>query len=218
MVLELQNIVQKIRKKTVLNDISIQFDSRYIYGLQGKNGCGKTMLMRVISGLIFPASGKVLIDGKELHKDISIPESIGVLIESPSFLNEFTGIQNLKLIASLKNKITEAEIREALTQVGLDPDDKRTYRKYSLGMKQRLGIACAIMEKPKIVLLDEPINAIDANGVELIHTLLENLKQSGSLVILACHDKEELYSLSDVIVEMEEGKICQIKHLNEEES
>ncbi|MEG0304525.1 MAG: ATP-binding cassette domain-containing protein [Oscillospiraceae bacterium] len=216
MIVELQNITQKIRKKTVLQNINVTFDSQYIYGLQGKNGCGKTMLMRVISGLIIPNAGSVLIDGEYLHKQISFPKSIGVLIETPSFLNHMTGFKNLKLIASIKNKITDEQILNTLMLVGLDPYDKRVYRKYSLGMKQRLGIACAIMEEPDIVLLDEPINAIDTSGVALIHTILQKLKENGTLVILACHDREELYSLSDIIIEMEEGKICNQKNINED--
>ena len=215
MLVQLEHVTQMIRKKVVLKNVSLTFDSQWVYGLQGINGSGKTMLMRTICGLIVPDKGRILINNMELHKDMDFPPSIGVLIESPAFLNELTGFDNLKLIASLQNKVSDEEIRDALRKVGLDPHDRRTYRKYSLGMKQRLGIACAVMGQPQIVLLDEPLNAIDADGIVLVRNIIQELKESGSLVILACHDKEELYSLSDVIIELKEGKVCGRKTLSE---
>lgn len=211
MTVELSHVVQRIHRKTVLEDINICFDSQYIYGLQGKNGSGKIMLLRVISGLIVPDSGTVTIDGKQLHKQLSFPESIGVLIESPAFLNEMTGLQNLHLLSSINGAPNRDALCRTLEKVGLDPADRRTYKKYSLGMKQRLGIAAAIMGTPQIVLLDEPTNAIDRNGIRLVHNCLLELKQKGSLVVMACHDTNELQSLADVVVEMEEGRICQIQ-------
>ena len=135
------------------------------------NGSGKTMLMRAISGLILPTSGKVYINDKELGRHISFPPSIGILIENPSFISNYTGFKNLKILASIQNRISDDEIRDAIRKVGLDPDDKRTFKKYSLGMKQRLGIAAAIMERPDIVILDEPINALDEAGAGLIKGL-----------------------------------------------
>lgn len=211
MELKLVNVTKDIRKVRVLEDISIEMEGGYVYGLKGKNGCGKTMLMRVISGLIKPTKGQVIINDEELHKSISFPRSIGVLIENPSFINGYTGFENLSIIASIKGIIGEDEINEALEKVGLDPKDKRKYRKYSLGMKQRLGIACAVMEKPDIVILDEPINAIDQAGVLLIRNILEELKAEGKIIIIACHDTEEMELLADIIYEMEEGRIVECR-------
>lgn len=207
MIIRCENVGKTIRGVEVLRDISITMESGKVYGFWGKNGCGKTMLMRVISGLIRPTTGKVFFDDKVLWKDISFPESMGIMIENPAFLNEYTGYDNLKILASIKERIGEREIRQTLTDVGLDPDDKRKYRKYSLGMKQRLGVACAVMEKPAVVILDEPINALDESGVELVRKLFTRLKECGSLVIVACHDREEMNILADEIFVMGEGRI-----------
>ena len=165
------------------------------------------MLMRVILGLIQPTQGKVSIDGKLLWKDISFPESVGFLIENPAFIDSYSGVKNLKLIASIKSKIDEDQIKEAIVKAGLDPDDKRKFRKYSLGMKQRLGIAAAIMEGPDILILDEPTNALDASGIDLLEKIVLEERARGATVILSCHDQEILEKLSDVIYYMEGGKI-----------
>lgn len=164
------------------------------------------MLMRAISGLI-KVKGEIEIDGKILGKDFTFPPSIGILIENPSFVAEYTGLKNLEMLACIKNKIGIEDIRHAMEQVGLDPDDKRTYKKYSLGMKQKLGIAAAFMEKPDIIILDEPINALDEAGAKQVHKILEEQKKRGALIIIACHDKEELEMLSDEIIEIYEGRI-----------
>ena len=202
-----ENIEKKIQGVTVLKDINARFETGVVYGLWGKNGCGKTMLMRVMSNLIHPTSGKIIINGKEMDEKNERTVSIGALIESPAFLNDYTGFQNLELLASIQGKIGMEEIREALCKVGLDPDDKRKYRKYSLGMKQRLGIACAIMEKPDFIILDEPINAIDESGIIAVRKILEELKEEGKLIIVACHDKEELKQLVDEVYMMSDGTI-----------
>ena len=187
-VVRLEHYTKSFKKVTVLEDINLTLESGKVIGLKGKNGSGKTMLMRAISGLILPTSGKVFINDRELGKQISFPPSIGLLIENPSFISNYTGFKNLKILASIQNRINDEEIKEAIRKVGLDPDDTRTFKKYSLGMKQRLGIAAAIMEKPEIVILDE-------------------LKANGSLIIIACHDTEELNYLSDEIYEIYEGQI-----------
>ncbi len=210
MKVELKNVSKRLNDVTVLEDISLTLESGTIYGLKGKNGCGKTMLMRMMAGLIYPTSGTVSIDGEILHKDIATPRSIGVLIENPAFLPGYTGQRNLELLAGLTGKADRTQIAKTMNRVGLDPSDKRTYRKYSLGMKQRLGIACALMECPDLILLDEPINAIDEKGVPKIWEALQEEKQRGALIVLACHDTEELTSLADQIITIEEGKICGI--------
>lgn len=210
MKVELKNVSKRLNDVTVLEDISLTLESGTIYGLKGKNGCGKTMLMRMMAGLIYPTSGTVSIDGEILHKDIATPRSIGILIENPAFLPGYTGQRNLELLAGLTGKADRTQIAKTMSRVGLDPNDKRTYRKYPLGMKQRLGIACALMECPDLILLDEPINAIDEKGVPKIWEALQEEKQRGALIVLACHDTEELTSLADQIITIEEGKICGI--------
>ena len=210
MKVELKNVSKRLNDVTVLEDISLTLEAGTIYGLKGKNGCGKTMLMRMMAGVIYPTSGTVSIDGEILHKDIATPRSIGVLIENPVFLPGYTGQRNLEVLAGLTGTADRTQIAKTMNRVGLDPSDKRTYRKYSLGMKQRLGIACALMECPDLILLDEPINAIDEKGVPKIWEALQEEKQRGALIVLACHDTEELTSLADQIITIEEGKICGI--------
>ncbi len=207
MEIEVKNLTKTIGGVTILNNINFTFHGGSIYGLRGKNGCGKTMLMRSIAGLMKPTSGEIIIDGKLLYKQLEVPDSIGILIENPAFLPEYTGYQNLKLLADIRKRITETEIRKTIELVGLDSYDKRKYRKYSLGMKQRLGIAAAIMEQPDIVLLDEPINAIDEKGVQSIRDMLRSMKSDNRVIIIACHDREELDYLTDIVLEMSEGKI-----------
>ena len=207
MKIEIRDYVKKIKSATVLLGINLTLESGKIYGFRGPNGCGKTMLMRAICGLIRPTAGKVLLDGEELFKDISFPRSVGVLLENPSFLPGYTGKENLMMLASIQKKIGEKDVCDALHRVGLDPLDSRRYYKYSLGMKQRLGIAAAIMEKPDLILLDEPLNALDESGMEQIKTAIFRERDRGALILLACHDKEEMNLLADVIFTMAEGTI-----------
>lgn len=185
----LRNVCKDIKGARVLDNVNLELESGRVYGFKGKNGSGKTMLMRAISGLI-KVKGEIEIDGKILGKDFTFPPSIGILIENPSFVAEYTGLKNLEMLACIKNKIGIEDIRHAMEQVGLDPDDKRTYKKYSLGMKQKLGIAAAFMEKPDIIILDEPINALDEAGAKQVHKILEEQKKRGALIIIACHAKE----------------------------
>ena len=218
-VVRLEDYCKSFKSAEVLKNINLTLESGKVIGLKGKNGSGKTMLMRAISGLILPTSGKVYINDKELGRQISFPPSIGILIENPSFISNYTGFKNLQILASIQNRISDDEIRDAIRKVGLDPDDKRTFKKYSLGMKQRLGIAAAIMERPDIVILDEPINALDEAGAGLIKGLLDELKANGSLIIIACHDTEELNYLSDEIYEIYDGEITgHIEHPDEKVS
>ena len=207
MYIRLKNVTKKIKQDILLDHISLEFRGGKVCGLQGKNGSGKTMLMRAVCGLITLSDGEIDIDGEILHKDISFPRSIGALLENPSFLNGYTGLENLKLLADIQGRIEEKELRDCLAKVGLDADDKRVYRKYSLGMKQKLGIAAAVMGSPDIVILDEPINAIDEAGVEKVREILRGLKERGSVIIVACHDREELELLSDEIIKISKGGI-----------
>lgn len=165
------------------------------------------MLFRAICGLIRPTNGTIIIDQKKLGDEISFPESVGVLIEYPGFLADLTGFKNLKMIAEINNQIGESEIKEMITKVGLDPEDKRKFKKYSLGMKQRLGIAQALMEEPELLILDEPLNALDSGGIDLVKNLLIEMREKNKLILIASHDKEALELLSDEIFTIENGKI-----------
>lgn len=207
MKIEVKDYTKIIKGITILDDINITFESGKCYGLKGKNGSGKTMLMRAVSGLITATKGAVVIDGETLGKEISFPRSIGVLIENPAFIANYTGYKNLELLACIQNRIGKEEIQKTMEDVGLEPDDKRKYRKYSLGMKQKLGIASAFMEKPDIIILDEPINAIDEAGVLKVKKMIQEAKSRGAVIITACHDAEELQELSDEIIQIAEGRI-----------
>ncbi len=214
--IKIDKLNKSIKGAVILNDISMAMTSGKIYGFKGKNGSGKTMLMRAICGLIIADSGTVSIDGRILHRDIQFPKSIGVLIENPSFLPQYTGTKNLKLLASLSSNISDEDIKKALQRVGLDPEDKRTFRKYSLGMKQKLGIANAIMGEPDIIILDEPINALDEESAHNIKKVLLEIRDRDKLIIIACHDKEELEFLSDIIYEIKDGCLIDRKELTDE--
>ena len=207
MKIKIDNVTKYIKQALILDKVSLEFESGKVYGLQGPNGSGKTMLMRLVSGLIRPTEGTVEIDGKILGKDLDFPDSIGLLIENPAFLPEYTGFKNLELLASIKGRATAENIRKAIFDAGLDPDDKRKYGKYSLGMKQRLGIAGVLMEQPELILLDEPTNALDDKGVEQICQLICRERDRGALIIAACHDAVILERISDEIYTVYEGRV-----------
>lgn len=216
MLLEAKNICKTIRKKIILSDISLRLESGAIYGFVGRNGSGKTMLFRALSGLMTLTSGSVFWDGKELHKDFSVLPCMGIVLENVGLYPELTGMQNLQYFARLSGKAGPEDMRTALVRVGLDPDDKRTYRKYSLGMKQRLAIAQAIMEKPDVILLDEPTNSLDEDGVALIRSLILEEKQRGALILLASHNKEDIGLLADRLFRIEMGVVFEQEWKNEE--
>ncbi|MDD6406272.1 MAG: ABC transporter ATP-binding protein [Clostridiales bacterium] len=203
-----EGLGKKIKGTVILHDVNMTLEPGRIYGLRGRNGCGKTMIMRSLCGLLIPDKGMVTIDGEVLHRDIKFPRSVGVLIENPSFLPQYTGYRNLRMLARLTGGISDSDIRTALMRTGLDPDDSRTYRKYSLGMKQKLGIANAIMGKPDVIILDEPINALDEQTVENIKTELLKLRDAGKVIVIACHDRDELEFLSDIIYEIKDGTVA----------
>ncbi|WP_150844583.1 MULTISPECIES: ATP-binding cassette domain-containing protein [unclassified Clostridium] len=215
--LKVENLSKEIKNTRILNNINLNLNKGKIYGFRGKNGSGKTMLFRALCGLIKPTEGRVEIDGQVLGENISFPESVGVVIEYPGFLPNLSGYENLKLISEINNKVGAKEIKEIISAVGLDPEDKKKFKKYSLGMKQRLGIAQALMENPELIILDEPTNALDSDAVLLIKELLINMKNNNKLILLASHDKEELEVLSDEIFYIENGSIVNHEILREEQ-
>lgn len=207
MIIKLDNIEKSIKGNQVLNQVSFEFESGKIYGIYGRNGSGKTMLMRTILGLIHSDHGSVTIDGKIIGKDIDFPESVGAMIENPGFFPYATGYENLKMLADIKGKIDENDVREAIQKVGLDDQEKRVVAKYSMGMKQRLAIAQAIMEKPDLLVLDEPTNALDQEGVDVFRKIIQSEAKRGTLIIISSHNKEDIDILSDIKIRMESGKI-----------
>ena len=195
--IKIENYSKKIKDTVVLENINMVLNDGMIYGIQGENGSGKTMLMRGICGLIKGSEGCITIDGKVIGKDISFPEDIGVLIENPSFIPKYTGYKNLKLVADIQGKVDKEEIKKTLQKVGLKPDDKRTYKKYSLGMKQRLGIALALVGEPDLLILDEPINGLDPQGiVEVRETIQKLAKERGMTICISSHILEELSKIA----------------------
>mgnify|MGYP004460749423 FL=1 len=202
---EIKNYCKSIKSRPILNNVSYNFEYGKIYGIYGHNGSGKTMLLRAIAGLLVPDSGSVVIDGKVLHKDMSFPPSIGIVIENMNLLPQYNAFDNLKILGKIKKIATDEDITTALERVGLKSDLK--VKKFSLGMKQRLNIAQAVFEKQKIILLDEPTNALDNDGVQLIYKLLKEEKERGALVVITTHHKEDLEEVCDVVLEMTEGEL-----------
>ena len=214
MMIKLENVSKTIQSNTVISNISLHLEPGRIYGLCGYNGCGKTMLMRLICGLIIPTEGEVWIHEKKLGVNEDFPERLGVLIENPAFLGGHDGYHNLKYLADINGYITDAEIKDTLQRVGLG-DNKKKVKKYSLGMRQRLGIAAAIMEKPEIIILDEPTNALDISGVSMMKEIILAEKERGALIILACHDNSFLREVADQIFYMDNGQIIREETLHE---
>ena len=202
---EIKNYCKSIKSRPILNNVSYNFEYGKIYGIYGHNGSGKTMLLRAIAGLLVPDSGSVVIDGKVLHKDMSFPPSIGIVIENMNLLPQYNAFDNLKILGKIKKTATDEDIKTALERVGLKSDLK--VKKFSLGMKQRLNIAQAVFEKQKIILLDEQTNALDNDGVQLIYKLLKEEKERGALVVITTHHKEDLEEVCDVVLEMTEGEL-----------
>ena len=211
--IEVKNLCKTINKNMVLDNINLHMVSGQVYGFQGINGSGKTMLMRALIGLIHPTSGTILIDKKELGKDMDFPKSIGFLLENPTFLDMYSGPDNLRLLAGVDNNISadmiNKEIDSLIEEVGLKSARNKKYKKYSLGMKQRLGIAAAVLGNPDIVVLDEPTNALDDDGKDMVKRIVKMQKERGALVIISCHEMQTLEELSDEIVRLKEGRICE---------
>ena len=206
-VIEVKDVDLIIGKDQILNNINVCFEKGKIHGLIGRNGSGKTMLMKCICGFVRYTKGEIYVEGKKIGKDIDFPKNIGIIIETPGFIPYYSGYKNLKLLAGLKNKIGKKEIEETLEIVGLDPKLKKSVRKYSLGMRQRLGMAQAIMENPDILILDEPMNGLDKQGVADMREILLKLKEQGKTIMLASHSSEDIEILCDTVHEMDRGNI-----------
>ncbi|MEE3462059.1 MAG: ABC transporter ATP-binding protein [Lachnospiraceae bacterium] len=208
---EIKNVSLTIKKTKILNNISLHCNKGEICGLIGRNGSGKTMLMKCICSFVRPTEGEISVMGKKIGQDMDFIPDAGLIIETPGFIPYYSGIKNLKLLASIQNKIGEPEIRNAMELVGLDPDLKKIVKKYSLGMRQRLGLAQAIMEDPQILILDEPFNGLDKEGVKEMRSYLLGLKKAGKTILLTSHSSEDIEALCDRVFEMEHGNLSLIK-------
>ena len=200
-----------LQKNQILKKVSVHFDRGKIHGLIGRNGSGKTMLMKCICGFVKPTDGNVSVNGKIIGKDCDFPESVGLIIETPGFIPYYSGFRNLKLIADLRGKISKSDIAKVMEQVGLDPNLKRHVRKYSLGMRQRLGLAQAIMEDPALLILDEPMNGLDKDGVKDMRQYLLDLKAKGKTILIASHSAEDIDVLCDTVCEMDKGVLTVVR-------
>lgn len=203
--IRLKDVYKTMKGTQVLKGVNLTVEQGNIVGIRGINGSGKTMVLRAIAGLI-RVDGSVEIGGKKMEPG-ECPKDIGVLVEMPGFLPEFTGKKNLQLLGMLQEGVTEEDIDEAMNAVGLDPKDRRHYKKYSLGMKERLGIAQAILKKPKLILLDEPTNGIDSDGIQMLEELLRRLKEAGSTIVVTSHDRDFLDAVTSQCYEMKEGNL-----------
>ncbi len=203
--IELIHVTKKFGQELVLKEVNLTLEQGRVYGIVGNNGSGKTVLMKCICGFLIPTTGLIRVFGSSIGQDVDFPESLGVIIETPGFLTNLTGRKNLEILAGMRRKIGPAEILQVLEKVGLDPALKKPVANYSLGMRQRLGIAQAIMEDPKLLILDEPFNGLDKHGVGEIRKLLLELKEEGKTILLASHNEEDIRILCDEVYEMDGG-------------
>lgn len=211
--IEIKNATKTLRGNKVLDNISLSCSQNQIVGFVGKNGSGKTMLFRAICGLIDLDSGKVMVNGKLIGKDVASPENLGVIIENAGLWTEYSGFENLKMLTKLGKKVSSSQIRDTIALVGLNPDDTRPIRKYSLGMKQRIVFAQAIMENPDLLVLDEPTNALDDEGVALFRNIILSRKQQGATILISSHNREDIDSLCDKVYCLRQGKLIEEKKL-----
>lgn len=203
--ISIQNVSKSFGEEKVLHDVSHDFEEGRIHGIVGNNGSGKTVLMKCICGFLLPTKGKILVDYKQVGKDMDFPEDMGIIIETPGFLPNISGMKNLQILASLKRKIGDGVIRATIRRVGLDPAMNKPVGKYSLGMRQRLGIAQAIMENPSTLILDEPLNGLDKSGAAHMRELIKGLREQGKTIILASHNQMDIDELCDTVCEMDAG-------------
>lgn len=209
-IIDVKEVNLTLGKTQILKSITVSFEEGKIHGLIGRNGSGKTMLMKCICGFIKTTSGEIIVDGKKIGKDVDFPKDMGIIIETPGFIPYYSGYKNLKLLAGLNNKIGKDEIKKSMQQVGLDPALKRHVKKYSLGMRQRLGLAQAIMENPKILVLDEPFNGLDKDGVKDMREYLIGYKKQGKTILICSHSAEDISVLCDTVHEMDKGFISKV--------
>ncbi|WP_300847236.1 ABC transporter ATP-binding protein [uncultured Acetatifactor sp.] len=202
---EISHVTKRFGEDLVLKEVNLALDCGKVYGIVGNNGSGKTVLMKCICGFMPATTGTIRVFGKQIGKEVDFPERLGVIIEAPGFLTNLTGIRNLEILADMRRQITKADARIAMKKVGLDPDMRKPVAKYSLGMRQRLGIAQAIMEDPQLLVLDEPFNGLDKNGVAEIRKILLELKTEGKTILLASHNEEDIRILCDEVYEMDGG-------------
>lgn len=212
--LTIDSVEKQFHDKKVLQDISLECKKGEIVGIVGHNGCGKTVLFKCVCGLLRPTSGTIKLDDKVLGKDVDMLPSCGVIIEEPAFIGRYSAMKNLRLLYMINQKKNENKLREVLQEVGLDPDSRKRVSKYSLGMRQRLAIAQAIMEDPEVLVLDEPMNGLDHNGVAQMRKLFLKLKEEGKIILMASHNKEDIEVLCDVVVSMENGKVISREEMN----
>ena len=205
--IKVENYTQKIKKDIILNDINLHLKENKIYGFVGRNGSGKSILFKGICGLLNISNGKIIIKGKEIGKDIDFYDNLGAVLDGAGFLPNLSSFDNLKLLASIRNKISDSDIKSALNKVGLDPNDKKKYKKYSLGMKQKLALAQAIMENPELLILDEPFNGLDSYSVKDIREMLIDYKKEGKTILISSHIKEDIDILCDEVYELDRGNI-----------
>ena len=209
--IQLKHVNKTFGRDIALVDINAHFEEGLIHGLIGRNGTGKTVLMKCIVGLMPITSGKIIVDGKQIGVDVEMPDSLGAIIETPGFLPNYSGYTNLKFLADIRGRASEKEIRLAMKRVGLDPDDKKWVSHYSLGMRQRLGIAQAIMEDPKLLILDEPMNGLDNRGVMSMRKLFSQLCDEGKTILLATHNPLDVDELCDTVHEMDSGLLTELE-------
>ena len=209
--ISVQNLSKSFGQERVLNSVSRDFEKGKIHGIVGNNGSGKTVLMKCICGFLIPTEGTVIVNGKRVGRDVDFPPDLGVIIETPGFLPGVTGVKNLEIMASLNKKIGLSEIADAIRRVGLDPFMKKPVGKYSLGMRQRLGIAQAIMENPSLLILDEPLNGLDKHGVAEMRKLIKGMKNEGKTILLASHNQGDIDELCDTVCEMDAGVMTIIR-------
>ena len=205
--IKIENYTQKIKKDIILNDINLHLKENKIYGFVGRNGSGKSILFKGICGLLNISNGKIIIKGKEIGKDIDFYDNLGAVLDGAGFLPNLSSFDNLKLLASIRNQISDSDIKSALNKVGLDPNDKKKYKKYSLGMKQKLALAQAIMENPELLILDEPFNGLDSYSVKDIREMLIDYKKEGKTILISSHIKEDIDILCDEVYELDRGNI-----------
>lgn len=209
--IEIENLTMDFRRDRVLHGITHSFEKGMIHGIVGNNGSGKTVMFKCICGFLNPTGGKVTVEGKRIGHERDFPESIGIIIEAPGFLPQFSGLKNLEMLASIKGKLMLTEIAEVIRRVGLDPTSRKPVGKYSLGMRQRLGIAQAIMEKPRILILDEPTNGLDKHGVKEIRELIRSLKDPERTILIASHNVADIDELCDTVCEMDAGVLTKLR-------